>query len=143
VVRAYSAEHLFQHDVVGSLNPYVEVRFAGSKPARTRVIKGSTNPVWDEELRIPVKVPVDMPPTSDRISIKLFSSRTGAPRDHLIATAVFKFTAIKSQPYGPRYYILYGAPSRLVKNREWQLMNLGRTEGTEFRGIPEYGGGGS
>ena len=47
-VRVVEARGLKKMDALGSADPYVSLRLGGSRQ-KTKVVKGSTEPVWSEE----------------------------------------------------------------------------------------------
>lgn len=47
-------------DKNGKSDPFVEVTLPGEKPKRSRVIKESLSPVWDERFRLAGKTPEEL-----------------------------------------------------------------------------------
>ncbi|XP_051123443.1 phospholipase D delta-like [Andrographis paniculata] len=58
VKRKYKRKDLRRHNNMITSDPYVSVCLAGARVATTRVISNSQNPVWNENLKIPVAHPV-------------------------------------------------------------------------------------
>ena len=55
-VKVLKAENLPKMDVVGSCDPFVEIKYANNAN-RTSVIKNTFSPSWNEEVQIPITLP--------------------------------------------------------------------------------------
>ena len=55
-----SAYNLVSADKNGKSDPFVEVTLPGEKPTRSRVIKESLSPVWDQKFQVAGKTPEEL-----------------------------------------------------------------------------------
>ncbi|KAJ3448836.1 c2 calcium-dependent membrane targeting [Anaeramoeba flamelloides] len=125
-VFCYRAEHLPKMDTFGKADPFLEARFGGNKPIRTSVKKKTLNPVWNEELRIPVFTPT----LSNVIELKLFDWEKKTKSNDLISSTYFRFTDIQLEEMAPRWINFYGPP----KSSMGTMFKKGQTEETVFKG---------
>lgn len=85
VFRIYRAEHLPKMDTFGTIDAFVRLDYLGKK-LKTEVItqkKSEKDVMWDQELWIPVQLPI----VSDRIVMKVYDYDTAS--DDIVASMVF------------------------------------------------------
>eukprot|EP00004_Rigifila_ramosa_P005707 TRINITY_DN16378_c0_g1_i1.p1 TRINITY_DN16378_c0_g1~~TRINITY_DN16378_c0_g1_i1.p1 ORF type:complete len:1467 (-),score=375.36 TRINITY_DN16378_c0_g1_i1:84-3968(-) len=133
MVECHSAEGLPKVDTTGSVDPFIRISYAGNPPVCTSVKKDTTNPVWGEELSVPVMLPV----MSDMIEIQLYDhEKVGKNRP--LATTFFKYSSLPKGG-GPasaitRWFDFYG-PEDITKRSEiGHKMVRGRAEGSTWIG---------
>jgi hypothetical protein len=82
-------------------DPYVKVHFNGQK-AKTRVIKSTLSPTWDEQLEIPFT----MPTFEDTISITVCDRDGASKNDVIVRFKVSMADVIAGKLKEPRWYFL-------------------------------------
>eukprot|EP00941_MAST-03F_sp_MAST-3F-sp1_P004856 g4856.t1 len=140
VITVHQAKNLpvmdFSRTIFGhtGIDPYVMVSFAGKTVIKTRVRsqRGANseelNPIWNEELWIPVL----MPSMSNRITVSVVDQDLMS-KDEIVATMHLNFTRIKLHSFVGRWFNLYGAPAG-VKGDAAKHMNKYPDEASTFRG---------
>ncbi|KAA6387445.1 MAG: hypothetical protein EZS28_017028 [Streblomastix strix] len=100
--RAYKGDHLFKADTFGKIDAFIQINFA-SNTKDTAVIREDLNPVWNQEVRLPVYVPC----LTDRIAVRLMDwERVGSSR--AIATSNFRWSSVVVDHFGPAWVNKYG-----------------------------------
>eukprot|EP00033_Pygsuia_biforma_P002484 GCRY01002754.1.p1 GENE.GCRY01002754.1~~GCRY01002754.1.p1 ORF type:complete len:1277 (-),score=458.89 GCRY01002754.1:265-4095(-) len=124
-VRCYRAENLPKMDRMGKCDGYVQAKFAGQS-INTKWIKKSYDPVWNEELRIPVLTPT----MSNVIEVSLWD-HDKASADDLIGKTYLTFTDILSDMFGPRWVNFYGTADSTMREKLHSLTNLQSRAGAD------------
>lgn len=86
---------------VGKIDAFIQINFA-SNTKDTAVIREDLNPVWNQEVRLPVYVPC----LTDRIAVRLMDwERVGSSR--AIATSNFRWSSVVVDHFGPAWVNKY------------------------------------
>jgi len=103
-IKVFKGEKLKKMDTFGQTDPFVTVEY-GVARAETRVIKVTLDPVWNEELFIPVSFPT----INNRVIVKLFDWEQ-AQTNELMGSNIFKIEDIKAKKYKDPFWVnIYGA----------------------------------
>ena len=142
VLTVHSAKHLPVMDrsripgVTNGIDPYVRVRFGGRTLAKTRVRTQKGNfdldPIWNEELWIPIVVPT----MTKRILIQIYDHDT-LSFDDKVSQVTLSLDQIRFHPFTGRYFTLYGAPHNMnsgFMKKGVKSMMQDPSKGSYFRG---------
>jgi hypothetical protein len=112
VISCFSAERLPPMDSLsGSCDPYFMVDFAGKADTKTKHVSNTLDPVFNEQLIVPVFLPRHGPPTSNRIRCCVWDYDNGPVDDDKIGVATILLSDVRDGLYtSPTYLNLYGCP---------------------------------
>eukprot|EP01051_Picozoa_sp_SAG22_P002057 SAG22_NODE_87_length_21437_cov_14.162480_14_plen_930_part_00 len=150
-VNCHSAVNLPKMDAgfQGSCDPFITVQVGGQRLYRTKIITSNRNPVWNEQLVVPVMVPQAGPGTSDQVRIGVWDDDLTSKEP--IGFCDVRMSMVERCWEKPAWVHIYGAPKELSVSasisksisfglaedqREKHLanMNYGLEEGTAYRG---------
>eukprot|EP00002_Diphylleia_rotans_P037674 TRINITY_DN8442_c0_g2_i1.p1 TRINITY_DN8442_c0_g2~~TRINITY_DN8442_c0_g2_i1.p1 ORF type:complete len:1061 (-),score=181.13 TRINITY_DN8442_c0_g2_i1:1732-4914(-) len=133
VCLIYKAEGLPKVDAIGKSDPYVKLIYEEHEMAST-CHKKTLDPVWNEEIRVPVRFPT----LNNLACLQLYDQDQGSS-DDIIASHfinVSEMFAMKDSKYNTPFWInFYGAPVRsLIESAIDEKMNEGIIPGIEYKG---------
>ncbi len=79
-------------DTIGKTDAYVQVLYGGLE-AKTEIKKLTYEPVWNEEL----KIPVSLPTVNEKVTVRLYDWNSGLQADELMGTITFNIKDIMSK----------------------------------------------
>lgn len=97
-------------DRIGTVDPYVKVRFVGFNAA-TKHISNNQNPSWNQA----VTIPVTLPSLSDLIDIELYDHDVGDADDIIAKEVLSLATIVKQNGLPPRWINFYAVPFSVSK----------------------------
>lgn len=131
-IRLFRGADMPHMDVVGVIDPYVNVRFGGVAPQKTRTLRNTTRPEWNTELRFPVWTPM----LSDRILIEVFDYNQGGA-NVLVASTEISWNDLMSRSPAilpARFYPLYSAQPGATMMAGLRLLRSGECSPSAYSG---------
>ena len=118
-------------DTFGTIDAYLKLEYMG-KTLKTEVItqkKGETGVLWDQEMWIPVQLPI----VTDRIVMKIYDYDTTS--DEIVASMVFHLKDYIEKGHSGKFFWsnLYGAPLD-VSGDTTNLMNANPEVASNWKG---------
>ena len=113
LVSCYDGGYIANTDAgvltTGGPDPYVRVDY-GALEVKSKHVENDDSPSWNEQLVMPVMVPKDGPPTSDRVRISVWDHDTLS--DDCIGAVVVNLSDVTSSRHWrkPCWVHMYGAP---------------------------------
>jgi len=108
---------LREMDTFGTCDPTAQVSYSGIK-VRTSVLKKDLNPVWNEELLLPIALPT----ISDTIMFQLYDWES-AGSDEVMGCSSFSIKDIMAGKYNRPFWINIYGPPKDPKDKYKKIMN--------------------
>jgi C2 domain len=125
--KIYRGDGIPAMDRNGKADPFIQVKIGGTRVA-TQYQKATLEPVFNQELIVPAK----LPSLSDRIEVLLYDWDMASNND-LIGACYFSFEEIRNRPFGPNWVHFYGAAGGDCGG-DADDYNRGFREGSAYRG---------